>query len=190
MSHQRRPERRPDLDPPPRPESHARVCEWLGCAEDATFRAPRSRDDLRTYRWFCIDHVREYNRAWNFFAGMSREEIERHQREDVTWHRPTWDRTGKECGAEVHIHDPFGVFAEGGGNGHFSPPPRPQTEADRMLERLGLNAAADLADIKQRYKALVKANHPDLHGGDRAAEERLKLINEAYTYLLRCGEFA
>jgi curved DNA-binding protein CbpA len=39
------------------------------------------------------------------------------------------------------------------------------------------------AGLKSRYKELVKAHHPDAHGGDRAAEERLKVINQAYTTL-------
>ena len=53
-----------------------------------------------------------------------------------------------------------------------------------MLERLELAGQVTLAELKRRYKQLAKKHHPDLHGGDKAAEERLKLINEAYTYLV------
>ena len=37
--------------------------------------------------------------------------------------------------------------------------------------------------IRTRYRELVKRYHPDANGGDRSAEEHLKVINEAYTRL-------
>jgi curved DNA-binding protein CbpA len=46
-----------------------------------------------------------------------------------------------------------------------------------------LSPPVSLTDVKARYKALVKQHHPDANGGDKAAEERLKLINEAYVIL-------
>ena len=39
------------------------------------------------------------------------------------------------------------------------------------------------SSLKARYKVLVKMHHPDAHGGDKAAEEKLKIINQAYTTL-------
>jgi curved DNA-binding protein CbpA len=39
------------------------------------------------------------------------------------------------------------------------------------------------ARLKARYKELVKLHHPDANGGDKGAEERLKLINQAYATL-------
>jgi DnaJ-class molecular chaperone len=52
------------------------------------------------------------------------------------------------------------------------------------MDRLDLAGGFTLFELKRRYKQLAKKHHPDLHGGDKAAEERLKLINEAYTYLV------
>ena len=37
--------------------------------------------------------------------------------------------------------------------------------------------------LKARYIALVKEHHPDAHGGDKVAEEKLKIINQAYATL-------
>ena len=34
-----------------------------------------------------------------------------------------------------------------------------------------------------RYIELVKRLHPDANGGDKTAEDRLKLVNQAYTTL-------
>ena len=67
-----------------------RLCEHSECDEIGEFRAPKSRSDIRCYLWFCLAHVREYNRAWNYFQGMSQDEIEAYQHSSNTWHRPTW----------------------------------------------------------------------------------------------------
>ena len=187
---QRRDERRPDLDPPTG-SAAAPACAWPGCDEVGEYRAPRSRDSLRDYQWLCLAHIREFNRQWDYFRGMSAAEIDRHRRQDTVWHRPTWRCSVHGVGPE--IHDPLGILGDLGmaPNGGGEPPPRRyESKTERMLERLGLDARAALEDVKQRYKVLAKRHHPDLRGGDRAAEERLKLINEAYTYLVHCGELA
>ncbi len=186
---QRRDERRTDLDPPPLRAAAARGCAWPGCTAAGEFRAPQSRQDLRTYQWLCLEHVRDFNRRWDYFRGMSMDEIERHRRADVTWHRPTWRHGAPTTEFTFTLHDPLGVFGDPEPEGG-PPPRRVPTKTEAMLERLGLDTRADLAEIKRRYKRLVKRHHPDLHGGDREAEERLKLINEAYTYLMHCGAFA
>ena len=48
---------------------------------------------------------------------------------------------------------------------------------------MGLTPAVTEKELKARYKQLVKKHHPDANGGDKQAEERLKIINEAYTTL-------
>ena len=112
---------------------------------------------------------------------MSQADIDSHRRADVTWHRPTW-RYGTAYGLADDWRDVFGLFVDGLGN-ERRPPPRPRTKAEEMMARLDLTAGFSLTELKRRYKKLAKEHHPDLHGGDKAAEERLKLINEAYTYL-------
>ena len=79
----------------------------------------------------------------------------------------------------------FGLFTDGArSEQRRAPPQRPRTKAETMMARLELDDGFTLVELKSRYKHLVKLHHPDLHCGDKAAEERLKLINEAYTYLL------
>lgn len=158
-----------------------RCCAWPGCDAEAGYRAPRSRDRLRDFQWFCLEHVREFNRTWDFFAGMSQPQIDAHRHADFTWHRPSW-RFGLDGLGGEGWQDVFGLFEEAGQHGQ--PPQRPRTRAEEMMQRLALEAGFTLAELKSRYKSLAKQHHPDLHGGDKAAEERLKLINEAYTYLL------
>lgn len=157
-----------------------RCCAWPGCDECGVYRAPLARDRLREFQYFCLDHVRAFNSQWNFFAGMSPEEIEAHQRADVTWHRPTW-RFGTMPGPEQRWRDVLGLFGEEAELRR--PPARPATKAERMMAVLALEVGFTLDELKARFKVLAKEHHPDLHGGDKAAEERLKLIIEAYTYL-------
>ena len=70
-------------------EAVYRHCEHPGCEMPGEHRAPKDRS-LSDYWWFCLDHVRDYNRAWNYYAGMSEPEIELHLRNDTCWQRPTW----------------------------------------------------------------------------------------------------
>jgi DnaJ-domain-containing protein 1 len=181
-----------DAGAPPR-----RPCEWPACELGGDYRAPKSRARLREFRYFCLEHVRAYNRAWDFFAGMSQAEIEGYLREDVTWHRPTWPLGARhDQAAGWRWQDPYHLFLNGDGlNGahgasEWDRKPGPQGRTARMLAVLDLAPGATRAELKARYKQLAKRHHPDLHGGDKRAEERLKLINEAYTYLLESEHFA
>lgn len=166
-----------------------RCCAWPGCAGAGEYRAPRSPNDLRRFIWFCLEHIREYNRNWNYFAGMSEAQIEAHRRADTTWHRPSW-RFGTAAAVDEteRFHDPFGFF-RGGEAGTAREEQRRATaralgKTGEMMAVLELEIGFTLEELKRRYKMLAKRHHPDLHGGDRAAEERLKQINEAYTYLI------
>jgi hypothetical protein len=159
----------------------SQCCEWPGCSEEGAFRAPKSRSELRAFQYFCLAHVRLYNQNWDYFKGMSPSEIEAHRRADTIWHRPTW-RFGT---AGVHeFRDPFGFFNEE--DGRREPPVDNSQNAQerRMMDRLELKVGFGLDELKAQYKVMAKRHHPDLHGGDKAAEERLKLINEAYSYLM------
>ena len=158
-----------------------RCCAWAGCDQPGLYRAPLGRERLREFQWLCLEHVREFNRGWDFFKGMSAAEIERHRRADVTWHRPTW-RFGTGYGIGETWRDLFDLLDDGADQTARRTVPR--SKAEEMMERLGLIRGFSLVELKRRYKQLVKRHHPDLHGGDKRAEERLKLINEAYTYLV------
>ena len=162
-----------------------RLCDHAGCAAAGDFRAPRSRDQLNAYYWFCLDHVRAYNARWNYYAGMSATEIEAQIRHDTVWQRPSWplgSRVGMRFGA--HVRD-FGMFDldEDDHPRERRERQRPLTEQEQALAVFDLAPPFTLDGLKSRYKALVKLHHPDAHGGDKAAEERLKVINRAYSTL-------
>ncbi len=174
-----------------RPEPGARRCEWPGCEADGAYRAPVSRRDLHSYRWFCLEHVRQYNAAWNYYADMSDDEIEADIRRDTVWQRPTWPLGGGRAFAGgARVADDFGLFDDHGGPDVRAEPEEPASGASsperRALAVLDLKPPLTVATLKARYKDLVKRHHPDANGGDKASEERFKQIGEAYQTLMHC----
>ena len=170
------------------PKLNQRVCEAPGCRLQGEYRAPRARDKLDEYRWFCLDHVRDYNKKWDYFAGLDTDQIEAHIRADTTWRRPVWPLGARRNGNPyAPIKDPFGL-ADDAGLGE-KPPPRYDgseqlTPAERnALDVLELSWPLTRKVVKSRYKELVKLHHPDANGGAREAEEKLKEINAAYSTL-------
>jgi len=168
----------------PDPAAAGRPCEKPGCPEPGGFRAPKSRTTLNQYWWFCLDHVREHNAAWDFYKGMSPAEIEAQTRSDTGWQRPTWPlgRLGAHVLDEATLRDPLYAMSAGRTRGARPAPPRATIPADLrdQMQALGLEWPVSMATLKSRYKELAKRHHPDANGGDRASEERLKTINLAY----------
>lgn len=168
-----------------------RPCDVPGCTGEGLHRAPKARDRLNDYFWFCLDHVREYNKAWDYYAGMSETEIERHLRQDATWQRPTWPMgfwRVQENKIRESVFRDFGLGDDAGDGerARTETRARMRTPEEDALILLDLDPPVDFARIKARYKELVKLHHPDANGGDKAAEEKLKLINQAYTTLKAC----
>jgi len=163
-------------------------CQWPGCEDDGVFRAPYSRQSLNQYRWFCLAHVRQYNATWNYYAGMSEEEVEADVRKDVVWQRPTWrlgcDQQPAAFG-RGRVRDDFSFFFDESGSAREEPR-LPRTAEERALCVLDLEPPVTVAMVKTRYKKLVKQYHPDANGGDKLAEERFKQISEAYRTVMSC----
>jgi hypothetical protein len=181
------------------------ACEWPKCKAPGTHRAPKGRQREREYWQFCLDHVREYNHSYNFFAGMSLDDVAKYQKDAVVGHRPTWKMgmNGGRPAARSHssrfrpelsgADDPFGMFQEfGGAAGTRGASGRSAAATVRNAERkaldtLGLEVDASAQEVKTRFKALVKRHHPDANGGDRSSEDKLREIIQAYKYLKSVG---
>ncbi|MBF0864513.1 MAG: DnaJ domain-containing protein [Gluconobacter potus] len=182
----------------PDPDAPEQVCDHPGCNEPAGYRAPRGRDALRSYFWFCLEHVREYNSRWDFYRGMTPGQIEAHLRADVSWQRPSWKLgTGTANKAEFNeddILDPLDIL---GATRHS----RAERAKDAARQRASAQAAGipeplrqplatlDLTwpvsfdDVKTRYRVLARQHHPDANIGDTKSEERFKAIGSAYAVL-------
>jgi len=192
---------KPDKDRRLRAELPA--CEWPRCDAPATHRAPKGRLRASEYWRFCLEHTREYNNSYNFFAGMSDDAVAQYQKEALTGHRPTWKMgslggkraakrsRGEFSGVDWPTDDPFSLFDETGARrsgAKTAPEGRKIFNAQRRaLDALGLEADADRTDIKAKFKMLVKRHHPDANGGDRGSEARLREIIQAYNYLKSAG---
>lgn len=175
-----------------------RACDHPGCAEAGEFRAPGVRrpgfDGPGDWRWLCLDHVRAFNSGYNFFAGMTTEEIEAEQRPFAGWERETraFTSNGSPGPRWADFTDPLDAI-----NARFAdarmtrPDGRRLTDEDkRSLKTLGLRADADLKAIRQRYLDLVRRYHPDRNGGDRSHEKALQDVISAYTHLKSAPAFA
>ena len=165
------------------------TCDWPGCYEAGSHRAPKGRGREGEYFTYCLEHVRAYNKNYNYFAGMSDEDISTYQKASVTGHRPTWSSgvnawasTGFRSQAQAHMGfkpdfqtaDPFELFghARAGGDGPGGAERRTLRNAERKsLRALDLDEDAKGPEIKARFKALVKQHHPDINGGDKQSED-------------------
>lgn len=165
-----------------------RKCDKPGCDKAGEYRAPKDRT-LKEYYWFCLEHVQEYNKNWDYYAGMSPDEIEAYLRHDVGWQRPTW-KLGERASQMYHYVDPLGMQSEfspeRGSDGRDNAPPAPKIDpavaaAARILE---LTFPLEIKQVKINYKRLAKAYHPDSNGGDKASEEYFKDVSEAYRLIM------
>jgi hypothetical protein len=180
--------RRASFQPQTDPRQPPKACEWPGCDRPGEFRAPRDRS-LREYRWFCLEHVREYNAGWDFYRGMAASDIESALRADTGWQRPTWP-LGRLGGARLdpeRVADPLGILRDTHLHKKRTEPKRQEAppELRAALGVLELSWPLDPATLKARWKELAKRFHPDANGGDRRAEDKLKDINQAYSLLRR-----
>ncbi len=173
-----------------------------GCDQPGEFRAPPEDgtppEGPPRYRWFCLEHVREFNARYNFFAGMSPDEISAAQRPYAGWERET--RAFAHVGADRppswgDFADPLdaiaGRFRERRAASAGRQDGKPLSEADRRaLHVLGLGIDADRRALRQRYAELARRYHPDRNGGDRSHEARLQAVIAAYQQLKSAPAFA
>lgn len=183
---------------------HGRVetgqgCDHPGCANAGEFRAPGFRrpnfDGPGDWRWLCLDHVRAFNTGYNYFNGMSPDEIEAANTPFGGWDRET--RAFATGGADrpppwADFTDPLDAIGA-----RFRRPQaaredgRELSEGDRKHFRtLGLPVDADRRALRLRYAELVRLFHPDRNGGDRSHEKALQSVIEAYQALKARPAFA
>lgn len=187
-------------------EAAGRVCQHPACGEPGEFRAPggagNSFDGPGEWRWLCLDHVREFNAGYDWFDGMSAEEILAAQSPSAGWStetrafRPTAGVDGMPRWADFDDPlDAIGARASGiksrarrqadmAMSGRFS------REEARALDVMGLGSDTDRQRLRRRYSELVRRYHPDRNGGDRRYETRLGRVVEAYQLLRKSAAIA
>jgi hypothetical protein len=162
---------------------NAPPCDVGGCAAAGVYKAPKSRDELHEYRWFCLDHIREHNEKWDYFAGLDTNEIEYFVKDAVTGHRPTWDRESRISDRYHKLQDALYEFLSGGKKPEPAAPPL-KAKLRKALSTMDLSYPYTEHELKAQYRVMVKKHHPDLNKGDKRSEETFKQVAVAYQALL------
>jgi hypothetical protein len=170
-------------------------CDWAGCVTMGGCKAPKSPDRLREYYNFCTIHAREYNKNWNFFSGMTDEDISEWQVGAKHGPRPTWDvrkNTGerarankrRKAGATSATSEGYNIFSDKDGKAVTEAPRRRLSKMQlKALHDMGLDDGASKDDVRKRYTQLVKQLHPDANQGKRNTEESFSRVVKAYKVL-------
>ena len=161
------------------------ICEWKNCNEFGKFKAPLEKDDSKNYKLLCKEHIKMFNKNWNYFDGMSQEEIETFLKSDLTWHKPTQKFGSSDNFFNIlwnnALSDKFKIFHEkkylNTNSRRFS------AKARDAFGIMGLESNTDWATIQKKFKTLVKKFHPDKNLGNKQYEDKLKKITLAYSHL-------
>ena len=170
-----------------------RLCDKETCENKGDYKAPKSRSNLNNYYFFCLKHVTEYNKSWDFYKGLSVDQIELSMRKDTVWDRPSWPLNGNPANVinqlkEFLIND-YSLFEKEKEIQEFLRNKLVNeniTEEERKsLTILELKMPISVDEIKKRYKKLVKIFHPDVNDNNKNAEKKFKEVAEAYKTLLK-----
>ena len=161
------------------------ICEWRNCKEFGKFKAPAEKDNSKKFKLLCEDHIKLFNKSWDYFDGMSEDQILNFLKSDVTWHRPTQKFGSPDNFFNIlwnnALNDKFKIFNENGGS-HVNKN-KLRKEAKDAFNILELDFNADIKDLQKKFKILVKKFHPDKHSGNKMYEDKLKKITMAYSHL-------
>jgi hypothetical protein len=162
------------------------ICEWENCEQSGDFKAPREKDNSKNYRWLCEEHIKLFNKSWNYFEGMNQNEIENFIKSDITWHRPTQKFGSSDNFFNIlwnnALNDKFNFFKQENNINNLNGTKLYEKDKDALrIMELELNASWPI--IQKRFKTLVKKFHPDKNAGNKQFEDKLKKITLAYSHL-------
>ena len=162
------------------------ICEWENCIEEGNFKAPMEKDNSKNYRWLCVEHIKLFNKSWDYFDGMNQNEIENFLKSDMTWHRPTQKFGSSDNFFNIlwnnALNDKFNFFKQEKNTHNLDEKKLSEkdVEAFKIME-LELNVSWPI--IQKKFKTLVKKFHPDKNSGNKQFEDKLKRITLAYSHL-------
>ena len=170
-----------------------KLCDHIKCENNGDFKAPKSRSNLNDYYYFCLKHVKEYNKSWDFYKGLSVDDIELSMRKDTVWDRPSWPLKGNPSKLMDQLNEflsnDTSLFEKNKEIRDFLK----NKNIDEYLTKeehdsfnvLELKIPINVEEIKKKYKKLVKIFHPDVNANNKKAEIKFKEITEAYRILLK-----
>ena len=161
------------------------ICEWENCDEFGDYKAPIEKDNSKNYKWLCQEHIKLFNKNWDYFDGMSQDDIENFLKSDMIWHRPTQKFGSSDNFFNIlwnnALNDKFNFFKEESMN-NLNGTKLSSKDID-AFKIMGLELNASWPIIQKRFKTLVKKFHPDKNSGDKQFEDKLKKITLAYSHL-------
>ena len=162
------------------------ICDWNNCLEEGSYKAPVEKDNSRKYRMLCLNHVKEFNKNWNYFEGMNDDQIYQFMKSDMIWHKPTqsfsssdnfftilWNNALKDELHKYKIKSQFDNISQFKFN----------HKDVKAFGILGVSIGIKWEKIQEKFKKLVKKFHPDMNAGNKKYEDKLKIITLAYTQL-------
>ncbi len=162
------------------------ICDWNNCSKEGNYKAPKEKDNSKNFRLLCLDHVKEFNKNWNYFSGMNDSQIMDFLRSDMTWHKPTQSFSSSDNFFKVLWNN---ALKDDINKNKFD------EQIDNMnrfkfnhndikaFSILGIAVGIKWNKIQEKFKKLVKKFHPDMNAGNKKFEDKLKLITLAYTQL-------
>jgi len=174
-------------------KSTIRICDQQNCNEIGEYKAPKSRSNLKNYYYFCLIHVKEYNKSWDFYKGLSVDEIELSLRKDILWDRPSWPLNGNPGNILDQIRSfldsDYSLFEKERDLQNFLKNKIIDQdlthEEQKSMGVLDIKMPINVEKIKKAYKRLVKLFHPDVNKENNDAEKLFKEVNQAYRILLK-----
>jgi hypothetical protein len=172
----------------------AAPCEWPGCDKPGKHKAPKGRAAPGHFHNYCLAHVQEYNKTYNYFSGMGDADVSSFEKASQMGERPTWKlgmnshaNAGSTRGHAKRLRDPLEIFGADVKPAQKKLGRNLRRNEQEALTTLGLDDTATPEQAKQQYKLLVKRLHPDANNGSRANEETLKSVIKAYDTLRASG---
>ena len=162
------------------------ICEWKNCKEFGKYKAPAEKDNSKNFKLLCKEHIKMFNKNWDYFDGMSQEEIKIFLKSDLTWHKPTQKFASSDNFFNIlwnnALSDKFNFFKQEKMTNGFTV--RKLSEKDKDAFRImELELNADWSIVQKKFKTLVKKFHPDRNAGNKRFEDKLKKITLAYSHL-------
>ena len=165
------------------------ICDWNNCNKDGEYKAPIEKDNSKDFRYLCLEHIKEFNKNWNYFANMTDSQVNEFIKSDMTWHKPTQNFSGQDNFFKILWNNTLKESLDGINYDDKKASKLRQfnfSEDDiKAFNILSLNIGTEWTIIRDKFKKLVKRFHPDKNSGNKKYEEKLKIITLAYTQLKR-----
>ena len=162
------------------------ICDWNNCKEIGEFKAPIEKDNSKNFRLLCLNHIKEFNKNWNYFSDMNESEIFDFLKSDMTWHKPTqgfsssdnffkilWNNALKDDLKSANFINKQNNLKKFKFNNNDI----------KAFSVLGISVGLKWSKVQEKFKKLVKKFHPDMNAGNKKYEDKLKVITLAYTQL-------